>query len=241
MRDDRRFSFMFSEIVTRDTLAQFVGRMLRLPANGKPLSIMDLSGLPSEIADVVVSLACRVIFDFVLWSRPGQVPPLLLVCEEAHRYIPADEKAGFAAAARAISRIAKEGRKYGISLGLISQRPAELSPTALSQCGTIFALRLGSELDQRFVATALPDTAQGMLAALPTLRNQEAIISGEGVPLPIRVRFNDLPANGRPRSDGAEFSKAWRAGGEQAECHAADLVEEGVRRWRLRTRSRAAH
>jgi uncharacterized protein len=200
MRDDRRFSFMFSEIVTRDTLAQFVGRMLRLPSNGKPLSIMDLSGLPSEIADVVVSLACRVIFDFVLWSRPGQVPPLLLVCEEAHRYIPADEKAGFAAAARAISRIAKEGRKYGISLGLISQRPAELSPTALSQCGTIFALRLGSELDQRFVATPLPDAAQGMLAALPTMRNQEAIISGEGVPLPIRVRFDDLPANGRPQT-----------------------------------------
>ena len=127
LRDDRRFSFMFSEMVTRDTLAQFVGRMLRLPANGKPLSIMDLSGLPSEIADVVVSLACRVIFDFVLWSGPGQVPPLLLVCEEAHRYVPADEKAGFAAAARAITRIAKEGRKYGISLGLISQRPSELS------------------------------------------------------------------------------------------------------------------
>ena len=79
-----------------------------------------------------------------------------------------------------------------------------------------------------------------MLAALPTLRNQEAIISGEGVPLPIRVRFNDLPANGRPRSDGAEFSKAWRAGGEQAECCATDLVDESVRRWRLRTRSRAA-
>src|SRR5207302_1957842 len=80
------------------------------------------------------SLACRVIFDFVLWSRPGQVPPLLLACEEAHRYVPADEEAGFGAAARAITRIAKEGRKYGIALGLISQRPAELSPTALSQC-----------------------------------------------------------------------------------------------------------
>jgi uncharacterized protein len=239
LRDDRRFSFMFSEMVTRDTLAQFVGRMLRLPANGKPLSIMDLSGLPSEIADVVVSLACRVIFDFVLWSGPGQVPPLLLVCEEAHRYVPADEKAGFAAAARAITRIAKEGRKYGISLGLISQRPSELSPTALSQCGTIFALRLGSELDQRFVATALPDTAQGMLAALPTLRNQEAIIAGEGVPLPIRVRFDDLPAPHRPRSEGAEFSRAWGAGGEQAARCAEALLEEGVRRWRLRTRSRA--
>ena len=94
LRDDRRFSFMFSEMVTRDTLAQFVGRLLRLPANGKPLSIIDLSGLPSEIADVVVSLACRVMFDFVLWSRPGQVPPLLMVCEEAHRYVPANEGGG---------------------------------------------------------------------------------------------------------------------------------------------------
>jgi DNA helicase HerA-like ATPase len=240
LRDDRRFSFMFSEILTRDTLAQFVGRMLRLPANGKPLSILDLSGLPSEIADVVVSLACRVLFDFVLWSGPGQVPPLLLVCEEAHRYVPADEETGFAAAARAITRIAKEGRKYGISLGLISQRPTELSPTALSQCGTIFALRMGSELDQRFVATALPDAAQGMLAALPMLRNQEGIISGEGVSMPMRVRFDDLPADCRPRSEGAEFSQAWRAGGGKDASYATNLVEEGVRRWRLHTRSRAA-
>jgi len=240
LRDDRRFSFMFSDMVTRDTLAQFVGRLLRLPANGKPVSIIDLSGLPSEIADVVVSLACRVIFDFVLWSRPGQVPPLLLVCEEAHRYVPADEETGFAAAARAITRISKEGRKYGISLGLISQRPTELSQAALSQCGTIFALRMGSELDQRFVATALPDAAQGMLAALPMLRNQEAIISGEGVSLPMRIRFDDLSADCRPRSEGAEFSKAWRSGGDQGTSCAAELVEEGVQRWRLRTRSRVA-
>ncbi|HYU12929.1 MAG TPA: DUF87 domain-containing protein [Stellaceae bacterium] len=238
LRDDRRFSFMFSEIVTRDTLAQFVGRLLRFPANGKPVSVLDLSGLPSEIADVVVSLACRVMFDFVLWSEVGQVPPLLLVCEEAHRYVPADERIGFAAAARAITRIAKEGRKYGISLGLISQRPSELSATALSQCGTIFALRMGNELDQRFVATALPDAAQGMLAVLPTLRNQEAIIAGEGVSLPMRVRFEDLPPGHRPRSDGAEFSKVWRAGGRRAGSDDSGLVEEGVRRWRQHTRAR---
>jgi DNA helicase HerA-like ATPase len=238
LRDDRRFSFMFSEFVTRDTLAQFVGRMLRFPSEGKPVSVLDLSGLPSEIADVVVSLACRVIFDFVLWSEAGQVPPLLLVCEEAHRYVPADERIGFAAAARAITRIAKEGRKYGISLGLISQRPSELSATALSQCGTIFALRMGNELDQRFVATALPDAAQGMLAALPTLRNQEAIISGEGVALPMRVRFQDLAPGCRPRSDGAEFSKVWRVGGGMPGSDDSGLVEEGVRRWRQHTRAR---
>jgi DNA helicase HerA-like ATPase len=99
---------------------------------------------------------------------------------------------------------------------------------------------MGSELDQRFVATALPDAAQGMLAALPMLRNQEAIISGEGVSMPMRVRFDDLPADCRPRSEGAEFSQAWRAGGGKDASYAANLVEEGVRRWRLHTRSRAA-
>ena len=97
---------------------------------------------------------------------------------------------------------------------------------------------MGSELDQRFVATALPDAAQGMLATLPMLRNQEAIISGEGVSMPMRVRFDELPAACRPRSEGAEFSKAWRSG--QDASSATNLVEEGVRRWRLNTRSRAA-
>jgi DNA helicase HerA-like ATPase len=237
LRDDRRFAFMFSEgFVTRDTLAQLVGRILRIPSNGIPLTIMDLSGLPSEIADVVVSLACRVVFDFVLWSEFRKVPPVLLVCEEAHRYTPADERIGFAAAARAITRIAKEGRKYGISLGLISQRPSELASGALSQCGTVFALRMDNETDQRFVATKLPDAAHGMLAALSSLRTQEAIVSGEGVPLPLRVRFDDLPAGRRPRSDGAEFSKAWQAGAGSPD---GKVVEEGVRRWRLQTRSQA--
>ena len=122
LRDDRRFSFMFSEMVTRDTLAQFVGRMLRLPANGKPLSIVDLSGLPSEIADVVVSLACRIIFDFVLWSGPGQVPPLLLVCEEAHRYVLADEKAG--CCGTGYHPHCQGGPQVRISLGLFRSGPA---------------------------------------------------------------------------------------------------------------------
>jgi hypothetical protein len=96
---------------------------------------------------------------------------------------------------------------------------------------------MGNELDQRFVATALPDAAQGMLAALPTLRNQEAIISGEGVALPMRVRFQDL-APGCRRSDGAEFSKVWRVGGGMPGSDDSGLVEEGVRRWRQHTRAR---
>ena len=235
LRDDRRFAFMFADwLVTRDTLAQVVGRLLRIPVNGKPITVIDLSGIPSEIADVVVSLTCRLTFDFSLWSERERRPPVLMVCEEAHRYVPAAQSTGFAAAARAITRIAREGRKYGVALALISQLPSELSPQALSQCGTVFALRLGHYLDQRFMATALPDAARGMLAALPSMRTQEAIVFGEGVRLPMHIRFDDLPPEHRPRSDSAQFSKAW-----QTESADAEFLEEGIRRWRQQTRKPA--
>ena len=232
LRGDRRFAFMFAEgLNVPDSLPDVVGRLLRIPVNGKPLAILDLSGVPSEITDVVVSLSCRIIFDFAVWSHREQMPPVLLACEEAHRYIPADDRLGFAATARAITRIAKEGRKYGLALALISQRPSELSAEALSQCGTVFALRLGNELDQDFVARTVPDAARAMLSALPSMPTQQAIVSGEGVPIPMRIRFDDLPAGRRPRSEGAEFSKAW-----QNDSTTAELRDEGVRRWRLQTR-----
>src|ERR1051325_1689535 len=238
LRDDRRFAFMFSEgLTTRDSLGEFVGQFLRIPAEGKPLTILDLSGLPIEIADVVVALSCRVVFDFVLWSDHKRMAPVLLVCEEAHRFVPADEREGFSAASRALTRIAKEGRKYGISLGLISQRPSQLSPDALSQCGTIIAMRMGSEVDQRFVARALPDAAQGMLASLPMLRTREAIVSGEGVLLPMRIRFDEVPEEHLPRGDGVRFSQAWGIGSRGTREPGRDFVEDGIRRWRLQTRS----
>ncbi|MGC9993130.1 MAG: ATP-binding protein [Candidatus Cybelea sp.] len=144
-----------------------------------------LSGVPSEIADVVVLVTSRVLFDFTSWSDPARRPPILLACEEAHRYLPAAAGNAFAACTRAISRIAREGRKYCISLALISQRPSELSPQALSQCGTVFALRLGNDLDQRFVEGALPDTGQMMMGALSSLPAQHAVVFGEAVSLPM--------------------------------------------------------
>ncbi len=231
---DRRFSFMFSEqLLVRDTLSEIIGRLLRIPASGKPITIMDVSGVPGEISDVVVSLACRIAFDFCRLSEYDRTPPILVVCEEAHRYVPADERIGFAATTRAITRIAKEGRKYGISLVLVSQRPSELSPAALSQCGTIVALRLGSEVDQRYVATALSQSAQAMLPMLPSLRTQEAIISGQAVSLPIRIRFDDLPPQRRPRSEGPKFSEEW-----QRDRADTQFLEDRLRRWREQTRNR---
>jgi uncharacterized protein len=233
LRDDRRYSFMFGDsFANRDTLSQVVAHLLRIPVNGKPLTILDLSGVPSEIADVVVSLSCRVIFDFTLWSDSDRRPPILLVCEEAHRYVPDDERVGFAAASRALTRIAKEGRKYGLSLALVSQRPSELSVHALSQCGTVFALRMGHEADQRIVSRALPDAGHAMIRALPSLPTQDAIVFGEGVSLPMRMRFDDLPQERRPHSKSAEFSKAW-----QEDTADEAFRDEGIRRWRLQTRS----
>jgi hypothetical protein len=192
-------------------------------------------GRPVRDCRRVVSLSCRLIFDFAVWSDRGRMPPVLLVCEEAHRYVPADERIGFSATARAITRIAREGRKYGVSLALISQRPSELSAQALSQCGTIFALRLANELDQRFMETVMPDAARGNLATLSSLGTQEAIVCGDGVPLPMRIRFDDLPRARRPRSEGADFAKAW-----QTDSADAAFRDEGVRRWRQQSRKRLA-
>jgi DNA helicase HerA-like ATPase len=199
--------------------------------SGKPLTIIDLSGIPSEITDVIVSLVCRLTFDFALWSERERMPPVLLVCEEAHRYVPAAETIGFGATARAITRIAREGRKYGVSLALISQLPSELSPQVLSQCGTVFAMRLGHHLDQRLMGTALSHAARDMLAALPSMRAQEAIVFGEGVALPMRICFDDLSPQRRPRSDSAKFSKAW-----QDDSADIEFLNEGIRCWREQTR-----
>jgi len=232
LRTDRRFAFLFSDsVAVRDTLSRTVGRLLRIPVDGKPLTIIDLSGVPSEITDVVVSLICRLTFNLALWSDRERLPPILLVCEEAHRFVPASEPIGFGATSRAITRIAREGRKYGVSLALISQTPSELSDQVLSQCGTVFAMRLGHYLDQTLTSTAWPDAARGMLEALPSMRTQEAIAFGEGVALPMRIRFEDLPPDRRPRSESAKFSSAWRR-----ESGNDELLGEGIRSWREQRR-----
>lgn len=232
LRADKRFSFMFSEgLQMPDILADLLGRLIRIPVDGKPIAILDLSGVPSDVTDVVVSVCCRLIFDFAVWSKREQMPPVLIVCEEAQRYIPTNSDHGFGATARVITRIAKEGRKYGLSLALVSQRPSELAPEALSQCGTIFALRMGSEVDQSFVARAVPDAAHAMLTSLASMPTQQALISGEGAPLPMRVRMDDLPPARRPRSQGAKFSQEW-----MLDRSDGVLREQGVRRWRMQAR-----
>lgn len=232
LRKDRRYAFMFGGIAAvRDNLTEILSRILRIPVNGKPITILDLSAVPSEITNVVVSMLCRLVFDFALWSIPSEQIPTLLVCEEAHRYIPRDAGTGFEPTRRAISRIAQEGRKYGVSLCLVTQRPSEISENILSQCSTVFALRMNTEKDQEFVRRTLPDDAAGLLKALPALRQQEAIVVGEGVTHPMRLRFNNLPADARPRGESSNFPRAW-----QNDITGNRFLDGVVDRWRRQAR-----
>jgi hypothetical protein len=230
--NDKRYEFMFSRLTVQDNMGQVLSRILRIPVAGKPITIIDISGVPSEIVDVVVSVLCRLIFEFVLWSDRAKAPPILLVCEEAHRYVPRDDQAGFAPTKRSISRIAKEGRKYGLSLCLVTQRPAELSVSSLSQCNTIFALRLSNDSDLEFARNAVPDSSRWLIEALPALNTQEAIVLGDGVSVPMHIRFNDLAPEHRPASTKPPFSQAW-----QSDCPADDLIADTIQRWRYQIRA----
>ena len=138
--NDPRYSFMFENAnVGGDTMAEVLSHLFRLPPNGKPITVMQLAGFPSKVVNAVVSVICRIAFDLGLWSEGAA--PMLLVCEEAHRYVAADRSVGFGPTRRSISRIAKEGRKHGIFLGLVSQRPAELDATIISQWLACTAVR----------------------------------------------------------------------------------------------------
>ncbi|MEQ1600384.1 MAG: DUF87 domain-containing protein [Methylophilaceae bacterium] len=232
MQADKRFSFLVRpDMDVTDGLADIIKQYLRIPVGDKPISIIDLSGVPSDVVDVVVSVLCRMVFDFAVWSpRPVKVP-ILLVCEEAHRYAPRSDAAAFQPTKQALARIAKEGRKYGVSLGLISQRPSELAETILSQCNTLIALRMSNEQDQHFVQRALPDAVRSLIDSLPTLRAQEALIVGEGTAVPVRVRFSDLPEDRRPHSADVPFATLWSADTAD-EAYVTDIV----RRWRQQER-----
>jgi uncharacterized protein len=231
IKADPRYTFMFSGMLVADTMANFLARIFRLPGDGKPISIIDVSGVPSEITSVVVAVLSRMVFDFAIWSRGESKRPVLLVCEEAHRYVPNERNADGSSVGRILSRIAKEGRKYGVSLGLITQRPSDLAEGVLSQCGTILSMRLNNERDQAFVRAAMPEGARGFLDSIPALRNRECIAVGEGVATPIRLLFDALEDGKRPASDDPLFSELWReSGGEEL------MLERTIKRWRAQGR-----
>lgn len=169
--------------------------------NPRPISILDLSGIPSTVLNELIGVLLRILYDALFWARNlpegGRERPLLIVLEEAHAYL-AKENSGSAAAA--IRRIAKEGRKYGVGLMIISQRPSEIDTTILSQCGTIVAMRLANDIDRGHVTSAASDNLKGLFDMLPILRTGEAIIVGEAVSLPVRTIIDPPSKDRRPDS-----------------------------------------
>ncbi|HEX8526921.1 ATP-binding protein [Allosphingosinicella sp.] len=231
LKSDPRYQFMFSGMLIADTMANFLSKIFRLPAKGKPISIIDVSGVPSDIVSVVVAVLSRLVFDYAIWSRSEVQRPVLLICEEAHRYVPADKTSNGQSVRKILERIAKEGRKYGVSLGLITQRPSDLAEGVLSQCGTIIAMRLNNDRDQQFVKNAMPEGSRGFLDVIPALRNRECIVCGEGVSIPIRVAFDELERDRRPASSDPVFSDLWRQSGDEEA-----MVGRVVKRWRAQGR-----
>ena len=224
---DPRYSFIFDRSLAAASMEDFLARILRLPAEGRPLSIIDLSGMPSGIIQTIVGLIARITLDFAIWARDESMQPILLICEEAQRYLSSNSTHDNELVRETLERIAKEGRKYGVALGLVTQRPSELSETALSQCGTYLTLRLNNERDQARIRLTLPDSARGFIETISTLRNRECVISGEGVVVPLRVTLDYLEEQYRPRSEDPSYTGAW---GQSVETKHA--IERTVQRWR---------
>ena len=225
VRKNPRYSFIFDEASGDDAMVDILCDLFRLQEDGRPMTIMQLAGFPAEVFDAVVSVLFRLAFEFGLWSDGAL--PLLIVCEEAHNYANADRSIGFRPAREAVSRIAKEGRKYGVFLGLVTQRPSQLDRTLISQCSTVFAMRMANEDDQRIVHAAVSDPANRLLGFLASLGTREALAFGAGVPVATRLRFKELPDCFIPKSEAV-----W--GGRVDSRSAIDraLVASVVSRWR---------
>jgi uncharacterized protein len=211
LRSNPQLSFLMEEYgATSPTLEtvlhQFVGDI-----DDKNLRIIDISGLPNEVAGPLTALIARLLFQYKLWQtrEEREKDPVLFICEEAHRYVPNHGEAQYKEAQEAVRRIAKEGRKYGVGLMLISQRPSDVEATVLSQCNSWIILRLTNSNDQEHVAKFLPDSLVGLTKMLPSLTRREAIFVGEAAALPSRIRINKLLPEQLPDSNDISFVKGW--------------------------------
>ncbi len=197
LNSDPRYRFMFGRATAEDCLDRVISSIFRVPHENRPITVLQLAGIPSEVVNSVVSVLARLAFDIATWS--GGEFEVLVLCEEAHRYVPNDSSLGFGPTRAAIARIAKEGRKYGCYVGIVTQRPGELDPTILSQCSTVFAMRLGNTRDQDIIRAAIADSSASTISFLSSIGNREAIAFGEGVATPMRITFKyqseaELPA-----------------------------------------------
>ncbi len=206
--DDPRYAFMFRHRTISDISEHIVSGLFNLSGSDQRQTIVELSGMPIEVVNSVAAILARMTFELAVAAR-GKLK-LLVLCEEAHRYVPVHAN-GFEPARRAIARIAKEGRKYGAFMGIISQRPSELDPTILSQCSTVFAMRLTNHVDQDIIRKAISSSSDSAVGFLSSLANQECIAFGEGAPTPMRMKFYSLPKHLLPGAESGVFEQDYPA------------------------------
>lgn len=232
LRSDPRIAFMMRDYnaetdSVEDIMKQFFGRFDNEDSQ-KHLRIIDISGLPNEIAGILTATISRLLFQFKLWEskEERQSNPILLVCEEAHRYVPNAGEAQYREAQSAIRRIAKEGRKYGLGLMLVSQRPSEVESTVLSQCNSWIVLRLTNSADKNYVANMLPDNISGLTQLLSSFTRREALFVGEAAAFPTRLRIRKLDDDKLPDSSDISFVDGWKN-----EPISNDAINNVMNRW----------
>jgi DNA helicase HerA-like ATPase len=232
LRADPRLDFMMQCYKPGDPdLTEIIEQFVGAPAGDgqRDIRIIDISGLPNEVAGPLTAVIARLLFQYKVWQtrEERERDPVLLVCEEAHRYVPNHGQAEYEAAQTAVRRLAREGRKYGLGLMLVSQRPADVESTVLSQCNSWVILRLTNSADQEHVSRFLPDNLSGLTKLLPSLVRREAIFVGEAAAIPARIKIRELTTNQLPDSNDITFADGWA----KPPIGHAD-IERVVRRWR---------
>lgn len=224
-RSDRRYGFLFNlseEHNRTDYLDLLVSKLMKSGEEGVAgVKIIDFSEVPSDILPIVISLVAKIIFQVQQWSTKEDRHPIALVCDEAHLYLPSRNNAD-ASSARALThfeRIAKEGRKYGVSLLIISQRPSELNTTIMSQCNNVISLRLSNQADKTAVCNLLPENLGGIQDFLPTLGIGEAVVVGDSCLLPSRIKIKEPTF--QPNSNSVRFWNEWNEGNNQQNLNSA--------------------
>jgi len=232
LRNDARMRFLMN-LWDKKTdpfpkiMSQFIGET-------SSISIIDLSGVPNEVAGIASAVIARTLFNFKVWqtAQERELNPILLICEEAHRYVPNRGEAQYEAAQEAIRRVAKEGRKYGLGLILVSQRPSEVEETVLSQCNSWIVLRISNDTDRDHVKSILPDSLAGLTKVLSGLRRREAIFVGQAAMLPSRIMIRHLEDDMLPRSHDIDFDKGW-----QADPLDEETIKSIGNRWRFQDKT----
>jgi DNA helicase HerA-like ATPase len=228
--NDNRYDFLLKPKIRKDSaslsglLRDFVG----LGSKKAAVTVIDLSSVPFDVRPTVAAQIGRLAFEFNYWNSQYREFPILLICEEAHAYIPRAAESQFAGSRKSMERIAKEGRKYGVGLAVVSQRPHEVSETVLAQCGTFICLRITNPDDQTYVRSLVPESEGDLVGVLAGLGRGEALVLGEAVPLPTRLKFEK--PNPTPNSDDIDFYSKWKDGPDDLD------VDAIVKRWRSQER-----